>query len=146
MASTLIHNVRIFDRESVISPNGYVLFEDGLIKALATETPLPIPKADIAIDGEGNTILPGFIDAHVHLYGGIPELAQALRFGVTTVLDMMNEPNSVEALKKAAGERYDIADLKSALHAATVEGGWPSQVMLAITPDVDVVCNCILGH
>ena len=139
MASTLIHNVRIFDGESVISQRGFILFEDGLIKALGTGEPSQMPKADVVIDGNGNTILPGLIDAHVHAYGGIPELEQALQFGVTTVLDMMNEPHSVTAMKKVAGERHDVADLRSALHAATVEGGWPTQVMLAIAADKEVV-------
>lgn len=140
MASTLIHNVRIFDGEYIISPNGYILFSDGLILDVGPETPSPLPKADIVIDGEGKTILPGFIDAHVHVYGGIHELEQALKFGVTTLLDMMNEPESVKMLKNAASARADVADIRSPLHAATVDGGWPSQVMMAITPDKEVVC------
>jgi dihydroorotase-like cyclic amidohydrolase len=139
MNSTLIYNVRIFDGESVVSSNGYILLEGGLIKALGENVPSPLPEAGRSIDGQGNTILPGLIDAHVHVYGGIPELAQAIKFGVTTLLDMMNEPHSVDAMKKAAAERHDIADLRSPLHAATVDGGWPTQVMLAIAPDKEVV-------
>jgi len=146
MASTFIHNVRVFDGETVLSPNGWILLEDGVIKNLSAEKPSPFPKADIVIDGEGNTILPGFIDAHVHVYGGIHELEQALKFGVTTLLDMMNEPESVTMMKKAASERADVADIRSPLHAATVEGGWPSQVMMTITPDKEVVCNFFRRH
>jgi hypothetical protein len=44
---------------------------------------------------------------------------------------MFNEPDNVASLKKIAGERNDIADIRSALHAATIEGGWPSQVIMA---------------
>jgi len=44
---------------------------------------------------------------------------------------MFNEPDNVASLKKTAGERNDIADIRSALHAATIEGGWPSQVIMA---------------
>jgi hypothetical protein len=48
---------------------------------------------------------------------------------------MFNEPDNVTSLKKIAGERNDIADIRSALHAATIEGGWPSQVIMATAPE-----------
>lgn len=144
MASTLIHNVRIFDGESVVFPNGYIIFSEGLIKDLGAGTTSLLPQADIVINGDGNTILPGFIDAHVHVYGGVHELEQALKFGVTTLLDMMNEPESVAMLKKAASERTDVSDIRSALHAATVDGGWPSQVVMAIRSDKQVVCIALV--
>jgi cytosine/adenosine deaminase-related metal-dependent hydrolase len=52
MASTLIHNVRIFDGEEVISQNGYVLFGDGVIKSIGTDSTEKLPDATIVIDGE----------------------------------------------------------------------------------------------
>jgi hypothetical protein len=39
---------------------------------------------------------------------------------------MFNEPDNVASLKKTARERNDIADIMSALHAATIERGWLS--------------------
>jgi hypothetical protein len=51
MASTLIHNVRIFDGEKVLSQNGYVLFGDGVIKSVGMESG-KLPAADVVVDGE----------------------------------------------------------------------------------------------
>jgi predicted amidohydrolase YtcJ len=45
-------------------------------------------------------VLPGLIDAHVHLVPGA--LAQSLTFGVTTVLDMFSKPGLVASAKEAA--------------------------------------------
>ena len=49
------------------------------------------------IDAGGGTVLPGPIDAHVHLVPGA--LAQSLTFGVTTVLDMFSKPGLVASAK-----------------------------------------------
>ena len=48
---------------------------------------------DEVIDAAGGTLLPGLIDAHVHLVPGA--LTQSLNFGVTTVLDMFSTPDLV---------------------------------------------------
>ena len=40
----------------------------------------------IEIDGRGYTLLPGFIDAHVHVFNR-DELQQMARAGITTALD-----------------------------------------------------------
>ena len=38
---------------------------------------------------------PGLIDAHIGTHAGAHELAQSLKFGVATVLDMFKEPDHV---------------------------------------------------
>ena len=55
MASTLIHNVRIFDGEEVLSQNGYLLLEAGLIKSIGTDFTGKLPVADVVIDGQVGT-------------------------------------------------------------------------------------------
>lgn len=139
MATTLIKNARIFDGESVISEQGYVLLGDGLIREIGEAGASHLPAADITVDAAGHTILPGLIDAHVHIHGGAYELAQALNFGVTTVLDLFNDPAHVAKLKAEASVRADIADIKSSCHAATVEGGWPGPVIMATAADKEKV-------
>jgi len=138
MASTLIHSVRIFSGEEVISQNGYVLLQDGLIKNISASTPSDVPKADITIDGAGHTVLPGLIDGHVHAHDGLPELEQALKFGVTTVLDMFHDSAHAYGLKQACKNRSDLADFKSANYGATVDGGWPEPVFRATMPDLEL--------
>lgn len=121
------------------SQNGYIILQDGLIKDIGPITPISLPPVDIVINGSGYTILPGLIDAHVHSHGGIGDLRQALNFGVTTVLDMFNEPGYIAEMKTESAKRLDIADIKSAYHAATISGGWPGPIILATLPDKEQV-------
>src|SRR5690606_26429143 len=84
------------------------------------------------IDGSGMTLLPGLIDAHVHTWGGAR--AEALVFGVTTVLDMFSLP---DVLPHARQQRESVvptreADLYGAGYLATVEGGHGTQYGLAV--------------
>jgi dihydroorotase-like cyclic amidohydrolase len=57
------------------------------------------------VDGAGATLLPGLIDAHAHVRND-EDLRQALRFGVTTVLDMgaTVEPARLFALRKTGAD------------------------------------------
>ena len=74
--STLIHNGQLVDGTG--SPpvlNAAVIFTDGLITyaGAASEAP-PSPDARI-IDAKGGTIMPGLIEAHIHLtYFNVTEL------------------------------------------------------------------------
>jgi imidazolonepropionase-like amidohydrolase len=70
----LIRNTRIFTGDGKVIENGAVLVRDGKIAAVY-EGAAPDPdtlKAEI-VEGAGKTLLPGLIDAHVHLAasGGI---------------------------------------------------------------------------
>ena len=137
--STLIANARIFDGEKVITERGFIFFDGGFITEIGEADSSFIPSADNTIDASGHTILPGLIDAHVHVHAGASELAQALKFGVTTVLDLFNEPENIAKLKKESSERADIADVKSACFAATIKDGWPRPVVLATMEDKEAV-------
>src|SRR5215469_2106296 len=75
----VIHNVRIFDGTNVIQ-NGSVWVQGGLIKAVGSK--VNAPAGVRVIDGTGQTLLPGLIDAHVHSWGEAPK--EALVLGVTT--------------------------------------------------------------
>jgi imidazolonepropionase-like amidohydrolase len=59
---------RLFDgtRETTV-PNGVVIVEDGKIKAAGSQ--LAIPAGARVIDLGNATLLPGFVDAHVHITG-----------------------------------------------------------------------------
>jgi predicted amidohydrolase YtcJ len=135
MSATLIHNVRIFDGHSVLTENGFVYLKDGLIRTVAPGTPPPSLRASNTVDGKGHTILPGLIDAHVHCFGESSTLALCLKFGVTTILDMFNEPEHFRKLKEMAGQSMDIADLRTSGWAAMVKNGWPRPIVMATTPE-----------
>lgn len=68
MTSTLIHNATLIDGNGGDPiPNGAVLYEGNQITAVGTLDSLDIPENVEKIDAGGGTILPGLIDAHVHL-------------------------------------------------------------------------------
>jgi imidazolonepropionase-like amidohydrolase len=66
----LIRNTRIFVGDGAVIENGFVLVKDGKIAQVGEGAPPDADKlhAD-AVEGEGKTLLPGLIDAHVHLGG-----------------------------------------------------------------------------
>ena len=68
------------------------------------------PAGARVVDGEGGVLLPGLIDAHVHLHGR-HTLEQLAGFGVTTALDMAcAPPELVNSLRGAHG----LTDIRSA--------------------------------
>ncbi|MET8778437.1 amidohydrolase family protein [Nocardia sp. NPDC004654] len=125
---TVIHDVRLFDGEKT-SRDATVLIVDDRIADYDGG------PADVEIDGAGKTLLPGLIDAHTHVFGD--NLAQALRHGVTTELDMFCLPSQLVAQRALAAERDDVADFRSAGTLATAPGGHPSQLLAA--PGVDAL-------
>ncbi|KAI0425539.1 hypothetical protein F5Y09DRAFT_96756 [Xylaria sp. FL1042] len=76
---TAIENVRIFDGQdftepqSVVFTNGYITADTGDIETV--------------VDGTGQFLIPGLIDAHVHV-PDVAGLATITSYGVTTVLNM----------------------------------------------------------
>lgn len=118
---TAITNARIFDGEKVIG-TATVLIKGEKIISVGGE----IPEHAAIIDAEGGTLIPGLIDAHVHT--SVEGLRDALKFGVTTELEMMGgfTRNGREAQLKGI---EDIADVRSAGMGVTPPGGHPDELM-----------------
>lgn len=128
----LIRGARVFDGAR-LWPRADVAVRDGRIEAIAESLPA---ERFAVIEAQGQTLLPGFIDAHVHAYGEARR--EALRFGTTTVLDMFGDPS---LLRDARAEREslettDRADLWGAGLLATAQGGHGTQFGVAV-PTVD---------
>lgn len=129
----IIKDVRIFDGEIEIL-NGYIHVEDGKVKTVGSNLESTFFAPDIKIVSKpGHTVIPGLIDAHNHCDKGNEEaLYQALRFGVTTSMDLHNEIPNCQKLKKIAREEGRLAaDFKCAGVAATIDNGWPEPVVTA---------------
>jgi imidazolonepropionase-like amidohydrolase len=120
----LIRDVRVFDGLRVL-PKTNVLVIDGRIRAIGAK--YDAPKDVSTVDGRGKTLLPGLIDSHVHSWGEAQR--DALRFGVTTELDMLGDWHRLPALKTARASlaRTEDADLWSAGAAVTAPGGHGTQ-------------------
>lgn len=117
--SFAIKNVRIFDGARVIA-KGTVIVKDGKISAAGTK--VNIPSGVPVVDASGKTLLPGFVDSHVHFVDsgkttdGVT-LEEAAAYGVTTVMDLAtgNSTDYTIFLQRAkAGEFPDGADLFTA--------------------------------
>ena len=124
-----IRDARVFDGDKVW-PRATVLVRDGMIEAVG-ET-VAIPNDAGIVDGEGRTLLPGLIDAHVHTWGDARR--DALRFGVTTQLDMFSDHRQLQRMRR---ERESLAaasqaDVWSAGTLATVDRGHGTQFGMEI--------------
>ncbi|MEV6279065.1 amidohydrolase family protein [Nocardia sp. NPDC051832] len=133
---TVIRNARVFDGQQTLGPTDVVLQDDVIATVGSTEL-----AADVVIDGAGRTLLPGLIDAHTHVFDG--SLAAALRYGVTTELDMFCLPDVLAAQRRLAAERDDVADFRSAGTLATAPGGHPTQLLGALAGMLDGVGTTI---
>jgi hypothetical protein len=140
--NTLFENVLIFTGDS-FTERGYVLVEHGKIAEVGHGAPAMQQTGLKRVNGSSHTLIPGLIDSHVHgLYGNERTIEESLRFGVTTVCDMHNEPQHIKKLrdvsnflratrcsdraddyKLANSEKSLYADFKAAGTGATVKGG-----------------------
>jgi len=118
--SFVVTNVRVFDGEKTIDKTS-VLVQQGKIAAIGSD--IKIPKGIPSYDGTGKTLMPGLIDSHTHTYGDAQK--DALRFGVTTEMDMFSDWHLLAKAKqqRESYARTDQADLWSAGTLATAPGG-----------------------
>jgi len=117
----VVRDTAVFDGQRLLRGQD-VLVRDGVITAVSPH--LHVPEDTAVVDGSGRTLLPGLIDAHVHLLKP-DDLRVALTFGVTTELDMFTSPALAAAAKaeQAGGGGPDQADLRSAGILVTAPGG-----------------------
>jgi imidazolonepropionase-like amidohydrolase len=123
----VFYNVDVFDGYHILRGRT-VMVEGGMIRSVTAAGVSP-PDPAVVIDGAGRTLLPGLIDAHVHI-GHEETLEQAAALGVTTVLDMWGDPSTLISLKKEIeqGEHPNAADFRTAGTGATVPRGHPTQI------------------
>lgn len=119
MSCTAITEVRVFDGEDVHQATTVVVSGTEI-----TSIGGKIPEEATIIDGKGCTLLPGFIDSHVHT--ATQQLELAPTFGVTTELEMAGAWHPSQ--RKEVSERDDLADVRSANYCLTPPGGHPEQV------------------
>ncbi|MEQ9546901.1 MAG: amidohydrolase family protein [Marinobacter sp.] len=139
-ASTLFENVRIFNgTDTKLSPPSNVLVRDNVIDTISTD---PIITDDstrtTVIAGDGRTLMPGLIDAHVHI----------IMSTIPIVVMMRADPNYVALVSGRAAEEMlmrgftsvrDLAGptfgLKLAIDRGTIAGPriWPSGAMITQT-------------
>lgn len=85
-----------------------------------------LPAGAEVLSAEGQWILPGLIDAHVHAESE-GDLKRMLRWGVTSVRLMGEDAAKAVEAAKASRRRTDIPDLFPAAPIFTARGGWWSE-------------------
>ena len=110
----LFKSVNIFNgRDSSLLMNKDVLINDGIVKLIQDEILTSNIDSNLTIiNGEGKTLIPGFIDAHVHVSGSgaVPwsnvkpdpeyNLKAYLYAGITTVYDLGGLAKTVSNISK----------------------------------------------
>jgi imidazolonepropionase-like amidohydrolase len=122
--SFAVRDVRVFDGTRVLE-HANVVVRAGRITAVgAAALPADLP----VIAGAGRTLLPGLIDAHAHVQTEAG-LRNALRFGVTTQLDMLTNVPFLQAHRAQRDQlvRTTLSDFYSAGTPATSDGGMGTQ-------------------
>jgi imidazolonepropionase-like amidohydrolase len=115
---TAITNARVFDGHDVIG-SPVVLIDGPAIRRVGGA----VPDGATIIDAGGGTLLPGLVDSHCHT--SIESLRLALRFGVTTELDMMGYWPAEK--RRLVAESDDLADVRAAGMCVTAPGGHPTE-------------------
>jgi imidazolonepropionase-like amidohydrolase len=113
-ADLVIAGVRVVHGDGRVTGHANVAVRGGAIASVAAVSearPLTTEPATRTIDGQGRTLFPGLIDAHVSLEPWMP--AVGLKYGVTTVRDL-------QAFQVPDGGR--VGDVRDAVRSA-IEGG-----------------------
>lgn len=157
---TLIRGARLLDPAGPDARHGWVLVDDDRITTVADGAPPADLRADVFVEAEGRTLLPGLIDSHAHVIGlgpGDPDpdadvrrvardtihairgLADVVRSGVTALRDCGHPHHSIFAVRDAADDGLLTAPrLRLAGRAITASGGHGS--FLSVQADgVDAV-------
>ncbi len=103
-----------------------VVVAEGKIIALGPAAEVSIPSDAEVIDAAGMTLLPGFIDAHVHIAFHPP--AAVLAGGVTTVRDLGWPPQDIFPIVQASAEAaFEGPKVIAAGPIITAAGGYPAR-------------------
>ena len=132
-ADLLIRNVRIVHGDGRVTPRANALVRGGVIDLIQPlQSPVPAgadAPARHILDGTGRTLIPGLIDAHVHVQTwGLPLY---LRYGVTTVRDLHNDAAYIFPL--AADDTLDQPRIVSSGPIFDGPGGDPKTTVIVST-------------
>jgi len=96
--SLVIEDVTLIDGTGAPPVSGVTLVvEDGRFVAVGAE--VAIPEGATRLEGAGKFAIPGLMDMHVHLRGGVRALHGYIYSGVTSIYDAGNDPDVIFPLR-----------------------------------------------
>lgn len=130
----VIQNVGFFDGNQDRGTINIAINDDS-IAIITTDRIL----SDSLIDGTGKYVIPGLVNAHVHV-STVEQLKEGYPFGILTLLNMHTglEDREME-WKKLSQDSIGFSILYGSGHAATVPGGHPNQ----FSPDMETISDSI---
>jgi imidazolonepropionase-like amidohydrolase len=143
-AGLVYRDVRLFDaRHARVIAGQTVVIVGDKIAAVGPTATVQLPPGAEVIEGHGRTLLPGLWDMHVHLgqNDGLLDIAA----GVTTVRDLGNDPDRVDAQARAWDEGRGIGP--HVIAAGIVDGRGPFTSPTKVMADtVDEAWQAVLGY
>src|SRR5690625_1710094 len=107
--SLFIKNVNIFKEKETIS-NGVLLIRDGVIEEIY-ENPSQIAEMDQlqVIDGNGQNVVPGFIDSHIHGAAGA-DVMDATKEAIDLMADILPNEGTTSFLATTMTQSIENID------------------------------------
>ena len=102
-----------------------IVIEDGIVVSVGTR-PVEAPRPEV-VDASDLVLVPGFVDAHVHI--GLADPARVLAGGVTAVRDLGWPPARIRSLVEASERAGPL--VTPAGQILTAEGGYPARAAWA---------------
>lgn len=120
----LVGGTALLGPDLVPTPEAVVVIEGRAIAAVGPVDEVHIPDDIRTIDVAGETLMPGFIDAHVHI--GLSDPREVLRRGVTSVRDLAWPSDEIFATARRSREPgFDGPAILAAGPMLTVADGYP---------------------
>lgn len=125
--TAIIHGNIITGTGDMPMADGVILIQGNQIVYVGSVGSVEIPSNAIILDAQGDSVLPGFINTHIHRGFSKNMLEQHLQGGVTTVRDESTSYSSLKesiALRNSLKEDASLARLVSAGAMMTVPAGY----------------------
>lgn len=130
----VIENVELFNGEEDVGIV-HIAINSDTIAAISTEVLL----SDSTLDGSGKYVIPGMVNAHVHV-SSLEDLQAGYPLGILTLLNMHTGLEEREhTWKQISRDSIGFSSLYGAGHAATAPGGHPNQ----FSQDMETISNSL---
>lgn len=141
MITAFVHGNIVDVINGTLIKDGTIVTEDGIIKEVGTD--VPVPEGALVIDLAGKTLTPGLFNCHVHMCSDagtgvrehISQAAQTIR-AIGNLKTLLN--SGVTYIRDAGAPAYIDVDLHNAQMAGTI-----------LAPEMQTACRCICmtgGH